>query len=106
MPTWKNYHEGSTKGRINMIRYFRNIKWPWTKRLDEVETRFLHEAEMIKRALEKKRIVNFVHVIQYHEGMTLSYEDERPKPILLEDLEKRIKALESALDMDVKEKGV
>lgn len=71
------------------------INWPWVrnhKLIDETQAYFNDEIEMVKRELERKRIAKFLMVVDYVKGMSLY--DDRPNPILLEDLEKRIEALE------------
>lgn len=78
------------------MRLFGKINWPWTrscKLIDEDNTFLRAEIRRVKEELMCKRVANFVMVDDYHKGMKLTY--DLPKPILLEDLEKRIEELEN-----------
>ena len=69
--------------------------WPWVrsrKLIDENYTCLKADIDVVKRELERKRVAKFLMIIDYYKDMDL--EDKRPNPILLEDLEKRIEALE------------
>lgn len=74
---------------------FSKINWPWSRNYKLINENYAFlkaEIEMIKRELEHKRISKFIMVVDYYKGMSLY--DERPNPILLEDLLKRIEVLE------------
>lgn len=61
---------------------------------DEIE-RLRRDVQMIQDVLGEKRVALFLKVVQYRKGMSLG--DERPRPISLEALEKRIEELEKRM---------
>lgn len=63
----------------------------WVNGPDIVNLRY--EFEELKNALERSKLLAFIRIIRYEKGMNLQY--DAPKTISLEDLEKRIEALES-----------
>lgn len=73
------------------------ILWPWTikTKIESLEAENVELRDSIKRiekVLIDKRIANFIRIVTYRQGMDLSY--TQPKPISLEDLEKRINQIE------------
>jgi len=75
--------------------FWEKIQWPWTrqfKKIEEEMSNLKFDQDIIKRELEQKRVAKFIQIIDYVKGMSLK--DERPDPILLEDLLKRIETLE------------
>lgn len=62
-----------------------------TRRDREIE-RLRRDINMIMDCLEAKRVALFLKMVKYEKGMSLH--DDRPRPISLEDLEKRIANLE------------
>lgn len=75
--------------------FWKKIQWPWTRQFKNIKEdigTLKFDQDIIKRELERKRVAKFIQVIDYVKGMSLK--DERPDPILLEDLDKRIKELE------------
>ena len=70
------------------------------QRINDLEcTAYSLKAEIIQmqKILEKGRFHNFIWTIPYIRGMEISLVDERPKPIKLEDLERRMAQVEAVL---------
>lgn len=70
------------------------------KARQDIEIELLRaDIDTIRRILEQARVANFIKIITYEPGMDLMYRP--PKPISLEDLERRIEKLEisRALEM-------
>lgn len=78
------------------------IKWPWVKNRAEIvglKTRFDEHEDY----LQSLRIMRPIRVTTYKTGMSLR--ETGPEPIRLENLQRRIEALEEQLgDQPVKEK--
>ena len=53
------------------------------------------DIECIKAVLEKQRLANFIHIVNYSKDLKLSYE-RPPEPINLEELQTRIEELEKS----------
>lgn len=76
-----------------MIRHLiSKLKYLLHRKDREIEKLYC-EIEDIKLILEKARVALFIHVVEYKRGMNLC--DERPKPISLESLERRISTMEN-----------
>lgn len=54
-----------------------------------------YEVDMIKDALEKKRVLKWIRLVKYEKGMSLN--DTRPDPISLEKLQADIARIDSHL---------
>lgn len=73
--------------------FWRSIKWRMGTRQRQI-TSLQRHIQIIKGVLEEKRIALFLQLVPYRRGMSL--DDDRPKSISLEDLERRIAILEKA----------
>lgn len=69
-------------------------RWFWKTGKRDLEIDNLRlELELVKHALEEARVCLFLQIVEYKHGMSLN--DNRPKPIRLEDLDQRITRLET-----------
>ena len=70
------------------------LRWrlPWFKNRVQIDC-LQERVQTIEDVLGETRIANFIKIITYRKGMKLG--EPPPDPISLEDLERRIAALES-----------